>query len=112
MTTQIFNHAEYQKKVRKMSEDALRFTITDCREAIKANPNNPKCGQYQDEINYCGLELAHREKVKTRSMLSLDDLLDTFCRNVAKLKNLGWKEAEAKSIVKEAMTIAVQSLKG
>lgn len=57
--TQI-NHSQYMKKVRGMSEEALRFVMKDAAEAIKANPDGHKAGYYADEINYCSMELARR----------------------------------------------------
>ncbi len=57
--TQI-DHSGYQKKVRRMSEEALRFVIKDAREAINANPDGHKAGYYADEINYCSMELSRR----------------------------------------------------
>ncbi len=54
------DHAAYQRKVRTMSIESLRFTIKDCQEAIKANPENLNNGYYADEINYCAMELKKR----------------------------------------------------
>jgi hypothetical protein len=54
------NHTEYRKKVKRMSEDQLRYTIKDCREAIEAMPHGPKAGWYMDEIHYCAAELKRR----------------------------------------------------
>jgi len=56
------DHNEYQKKVVWMSDNELRWTIEDAKKAIEAMPNNPKCGIYQDEINYCTMEIARRTK--------------------------------------------------
>ncbi len=56
------DHAEYQKRVKKMDDSALRHVIQDCKDAIKAYPDNPNCGYYQDEIHYCSMELARRKK--------------------------------------------------
>lgn len=55
------NHAEYQKKVKGMSDSALRHTIKDCQEAIKAMPDGHKSGYYADEIHYCAMELKRRQ---------------------------------------------------
>lgn len=54
-------HSEWMRKVKTMSVDSLRYVIKDCQEAIKANPENPKCGEYQDTICYCSQELAKRK---------------------------------------------------
>jgi len=56
------NHSEYIKKTKKMSEHSLRYVIQDCQAAIKAYPENPKCGYYMDEIHYCAMELRTRKK--------------------------------------------------
>jgi len=56
----MFDHAAYQKKVKKMSIGSLRFVIRDCQDAIAAMPDNPKCGHYADEISYCSMELKRR----------------------------------------------------
>ena len=56
------NHSAYQKKTKKMTIESLKFVIKDCQEAIEANPDNPKNGDYADEICYCGMELKRRER--------------------------------------------------
>lgn len=63
-----FDHAAYKAKVRNMSDDALRYTMKDAHEAIKANPDSEKSksGYYADEINYCSDEL-HRRKTTNES---------------------------------------------
>lgn len=61
----VINHTEYQKKCKKMSIEALKYTIQDCKKTIEANPDNPNNGYYQDEISYCGMELRkRREEIK------------------------------------------------
>lgn len=64
--TQI-NHAEYQKKVRTMTNDSLRWCIKDCKEAIAALPEGHKAGYYADEINYCSTELNKRSRNRNES---------------------------------------------
>ena len=59
------NHVAYQKKVKGLSGDELRFIIQDCKEAIAAYPENPKCGYYTDEIHYCTMEL---NRIATQEM--------------------------------------------
>ena len=54
------NHLEYQRKLKGMSEAALRFTIADCKEELKNNPDCDKASYYSDEIIYCGMELSDR----------------------------------------------------
>lgn len=57
-----FDHAAYQRMVKTKSIESLRFTISDCQQAIAANPDNPKCSHYADEIAYCGMELKKRKE--------------------------------------------------
>lgn len=56
------NHAEYQEKVKTMTDGQLKFVISDCQQAIAAMPNGHKAGYYADEINYCRMELNRRAK--------------------------------------------------
>lgn len=60
-TPEIDHHA-YARRVRRLSESELLFTITDCRQAITAMPDGPKAGYYQDEIHYCHAELERRRR--------------------------------------------------
>ncbi len=53
-------HTTEMKRVAKLPIEALEYTIKDCREAILANPENPKCGQYADTSHYCQMELVKR----------------------------------------------------
>ena len=54
------NHTEYRKTVKRKTDEALMFTITDAREAMNAMPEGPKAGFYMDEIHYCAAELRRR----------------------------------------------------
>jgi hypothetical protein len=54
-------HSAYIKLCKTRSIESLRYVIDDCRAAIQALPDNIKSGQYQDEINYCLMELKRRE---------------------------------------------------
>lgn len=56
------NHANLISSMRTKSDDQLRFIMSDAHDAINANPENPKCGHYQDEIHYAGMELKRRER--------------------------------------------------
>jgi hypothetical protein len=56
----IMNHSEYPKQLKKKSTESLLYIIKDCQKAITANPDNPNCSYYADEINYCGMELRKR----------------------------------------------------
>jgi len=55
-------HSRYMEMVKSMSTDSLRYVIKDCRNAIEALPENPKCEQYMDEIHYCATELRIRKE--------------------------------------------------
>ena len=55
-------HSEYIAKMKTMPTDSLRYVIEDCRNAIEAMPENPKCEQYMDEIHYCAMELRIRNE--------------------------------------------------
>ena len=53
-------HSEYQKLCKSRDNDSLEYIATDCWQAIQANPENPKSGQYWDEFWYCRAELRSR----------------------------------------------------
>ena len=59
---QQINHAQYQKNLKKKPIESLRFIIEDCKESLRAMPDNPKAGVYMDEINYCMMEISRRVK--------------------------------------------------
>ena len=62
--TKFIDHAAYSRKVKKMTEAELLFTIKDCQEVLEvAWEGHPNNGYYSDEICYCSTEL-HRRKVK------------------------------------------------
>mgnify|MGYP003660648971 CR=1 FL=1 len=56
------NHTDYPRQLKKLPMDALQHIINDCRRAIEAMPENPKCSQYADEIAYCSMEKTRRFK--------------------------------------------------
>ena len=56
------NHSQYQKSLKRLSVDALRFVSRDARDAVQANPDGENVGYYLDEINYVGMELVKRFK--------------------------------------------------
>ena len=58
--TKFMDHKEYPKLLKAIGDHSLRMIIKDCQEAIEAFPENPNCGYYQDEINYCSSELYKR----------------------------------------------------
>jgi hypothetical protein len=71
------DHAAYQRKVKKLSADSLRFIIKDAKEAMQAMPLGPKAGYYQDEVFYCCDELERRKKISSRKMRrGVDNLFD------------------------------------
>jgi len=55
-------HTRTMAQHRDKSNDALKYTINDAKAAIAANPDNPKSGQYMDEVHYANMELANRQK--------------------------------------------------
>lgn len=54
------DHAAYQKRLKRLDVYSLRFIIKDAGEALKANPDNPNNGYYQDEVVYAAQELRRR----------------------------------------------------
>ena len=59
-------HSDYIESCKKRSDDSLRYIMQDCRNAIEAMPENPKCSQYMDEIHYCAMELRRRKDILNR----------------------------------------------
>ena len=55
-------HSETMAAYRLLTVESLTHIILDCKQAIQAMPENPKCGQYQDEIHYAAMELASRSR--------------------------------------------------
>lgn len=66
VTAQMMNkqmdHAAYPESLKTKSDQQLRFIMKDAYEAMKANPDNPNNGYYQDEINYCANEINRRQR--------------------------------------------------
>ena len=58
-------HSEYAELCKHRSDESLQYIIDDCRAAMLAMPDNPKCSQYADEAHYCGMEITRRTQ-KTR----------------------------------------------
>lgn len=54
-------HSWYQRVCQKRRPESLHHVMRDCAAAMKANPDNPKCDQYADEIHYCAMELSKRQ---------------------------------------------------
>ena len=53
-------HSQAMAHFKTVPTDSLCYIIQDCRRAVEAMPDNPKCGQYMDEIHYAGMELKRR----------------------------------------------------
>lgn len=68
------NHTEYQKKLKTKTKEMLEYTIKDASEAIKADPDNPNCGYYQDEISYCMMELRYRNNTNEKKLKNNDSI--------------------------------------
>lgn len=56
------DHKNYPKKLKTLSDEALRFIIEDATEALRIYPTNPKAGYYQDETHYAYMELNRRSE--------------------------------------------------
>lgn len=54
------NHAEYPKRLRKKTDDELRFIIRDAQAAMDAMPDGCNAGYYADEVHYASMELTRR----------------------------------------------------
>jgi len=57
-------HTLEMARVNTLSYAALLYTIQDCKEAIEANPGNPKNGQYMDTVHYCSMAITRRHKLE------------------------------------------------
>ena len=53
-------HTQTMERYRDLDIESLKYIMFDCRQALNAMPDNPKAGQYMDEIHYCLMELARR----------------------------------------------------
>lgn len=60
--TKIMDHTAYQRRLRRLPDESLRYIMADAHETLQLQPDSPNAGYYQDEINYCGMELARRSK--------------------------------------------------
>ena len=54
------NHNDFQKRLRRLPNEALHYIVRDCQEALDANPDTPKASDYLDQQHYCRMELAKR----------------------------------------------------
>lgn len=66
------DHTAYPEKLKSLPTASLYYIIKDAQEALKANPDNPKAGYYQDEINYASMELRKRQNPKTAQTMAID----------------------------------------
>jgi len=68
------------KRFWNLPEFALRYIIVDCREAMAANPDNPKCihgpGNYADQICDASTVIHYRNEHKIRRPRSRDPKRD------------------------------------
>ena len=76
------DHTAYLKKVRTMSSDSLLYVCKDCRDVLNAWPDHPNAGYYQDEIQYCGMELARRNRVQN---VTTPDATSSFVNHLIKV---------------------------
>ena len=53
-------HTQTMKRFSKLESEIIKYIMFDCNRALEAMPDNPKAGQYQDEILYCSMELERR----------------------------------------------------
>ena len=56
------NHTEYMANTRKMDTASLLYVREDARSAMEAMPEGENAGYYADEVHYCNMELARRQK--------------------------------------------------
>ncbi len=55
------NYPSFKKSLLTMPIEQLEYISNDCKQAIKANPENPKGRQYSAIANMCDNELANRK---------------------------------------------------
>ena len=60
-------HTKTMAAFKDKSNDALKFIQQDAAAAAKANPNNPKAGQYMDEVHYASMELKKRREYQAKT---------------------------------------------
>lgn len=58
----IMRWAEYEERIQRLPNAALRYIIKDAQEAIDANPQGLNAGYYADEMHICAGELHKRAK--------------------------------------------------
>lgn len=92
VTAQMMNkhmdHVAYPESLKTKSDQQLRFIMKDAYEAMKANPDNPNNGYYQDEINYCANEINRRQRgVKAQQGSNLDQLVTNVNKSLLVAQN-------------------------
>ena len=60
-------HTNYMRLCKLRDDGSLLYVAEDCRKAVEAQPDNPKCSQYMDEQHYCNMELYRRDKELERT---------------------------------------------
>jgi hypothetical protein len=81
MQSKTMDHAAYQKKIKKLSDDALRHIIKDCKEVIEIQKSfNENIGYYTDEIHYCCMELDSRRDKKDITIIESNNPCN-YCIN-------------------------------
>jgi hypothetical protein len=85
------DHMAYQKRLRRLPCDALRFIVKDAKDAIAAMPDGPNAGYYADEINYAAMELVLRER---RLVNRSDDYHAVLTQVFKILKKAGYNSYE------------------
>ncbi len=60
-------HSQTMKHFRTVPQESLKYIIWDCQRALEAMPDNPKAGQYQDEILYAAMELNRRKEKRVKT---------------------------------------------
>lgn len=56
----VMDHEAYQKWLKTLDIETLRYIQRDAAEAAAANPNGINVGYYLDEVNYCAMEIYRR----------------------------------------------------
>jgi hypothetical protein len=88
MVNKHMDHAAYPESLKTKSDQRLRFIMKDAYEAMKANPENPNNGYYQDEINYCANELQRRQRgIKAQQTSNLDQLVSDVNQSLIVAQN-------------------------
>jgi len=62
-------HTNYMRLCKIRDDESLLYVAKDCRQAVEAQPDNPKCSQYMDEQHYCNMELHRRDKELERGVI-------------------------------------------